>query len=266
MSQRKSEAQSPNSARLVIVLASPSTNRAVPPGCMLTAHLVTSTAFFSSRIDGLNFCFCGKCRKASLGRSRSFRKGNTQDQISALRRRPGGLQRRRSASENRSRRTHPAQPAWRPPASPPQASSTGCVGGVASRRSRASSSFASIARRIAAASSQARPRKKARRRDENCVEPAVNRDISSLAMRSVDPSRRSFMREASLKLTSSRSTVDFEAAVSPAISSSSTALPSSSSSEASCFFSLSCKTHSSSSMSTSARRLQRLSRHAPSVR
>ena len=36
------------------------------------------------------------------------------------------------------------------------------------------------------------------RRAENCGEPLVKRTISSLAIRSVDPSRSSFIREASL--------------------------------------------------------------------
>ena len=108
--------------------------------------------------------------------------------------------------------------------------STGCEGGTYRRRFSAAWSLAAMARRMADASSQARPRKNANRRAENCVEPRVKREISSLAIRNVDPSRSSFIRDASLKLTSSRSTVDFDAAVSPANSNSSTALPSSSSS------------------------------------
>src|SRR5215469_388679 len=60
-------------------------------------------------------------------------------------------------------------------------------------------------------------------------------------MRRLEPSRRSFRREASLKVTFMRAMVEREAVVSPAARSSSTHLPSSSRRERSWVFSAGCK-------------------------
>ena len=79
-SQLQRDDQSENASPAVILAAAPRTKRVAPPGCTLAAKPVTSTTFRSSRSDGLNPCFCGKCRNASAGRSRSFRRGNTHDQ------------------------------------------------------------------------------------------------------------------------------------------------------------------------------------------